>query len=292
MCATTGRWRFRVDANYSYLQYSRRRSTERLLEPDDPRELRFPDRLSEEQPQRHGGHHLLADPQPDRFGKRNDASNIGYDSRAVLGSNISENIDFTVSWNGTYNEAKNSLLSTARQEPLFQPFGQPGAEMDLPAGLHPHRRAPPTRSMSALRTDYNDESCSATHLSARRCSATSAARSDRCQRHLQPEPSFVRTVGSGWTQNATNSVVGRYYMVQFTYNLRHFGRGINDNNGGEGAAHPERGGGERCGGSPLRAPSRGGGEGVGRAPPARRGPTGGGGAGRGGAAPGGAPGQG
>ena len=35
---------------------------------------------------------------------------------------------------------------------------------------------------------------------------------------------FVRTTGSGWTQNAMNSVIGRYYMVQFTYNLRLFPR--------------------------------------------------------------------
>lgn len=36
--------------------------------------------------------------------------------------------------------------------------------------------------------------------------------------------SFVRTTGSGWTQNATNSVIGRYFMVQFTFNLRRFGK--------------------------------------------------------------------
>ena len=36
--------------------------------------------------------------------------------------------------------------------------------------------------------------------------------------------SFARSTGSGWTQNSTNSVIGRYYMVQFTYNLRRFGK--------------------------------------------------------------------
>ena len=35
---------------------------------------------------------------------------------------------------------------------------------------------------------------------------------------------FVRTTGSGWTQNSWNSVVGRYYCVQFVYNLRFFGK--------------------------------------------------------------------
>lgn len=38
--------------------------------------------------------------------------------------------------------------------------------------------------------------------------------------------SFVRTTGSGWTQNATNSVIGRYFMVQFTFNLRRFGKRV------------------------------------------------------------------
>ena len=43
-------------------------------------------------------------------GERNDTENMGYDFRAVLGSNISENVDFTLSWHGAYNIAKNSLV--------------------------------------------------------------------------------------------------------------------------------------------------------------------------------------
>ena len=35
---------------------------------------------------------------------------------------------------------------------------------------------------------------------------------------------FSRTTGSGYTQNMTNSVIGRYYSIQFVYNLRHFGK--------------------------------------------------------------------
>ena len=40
---------------------------------------------------------------------------------------------------------------------------------------------------------------------------------------------FVRTTRSGWTQNARNSVIGRYYMVTFTYNLRRFGKNATTN---------------------------------------------------------------
>lgn len=35
---------------------------------------------------------------------------------------------------------------------------------------------------------------------------------------------FSRSTGSGYTQNTTNLSMGRYYMVQFTYNLRRFGK--------------------------------------------------------------------
>ena len=41
---------------------------------------------------------------------------------------------------------------------------------------------------------------------------------------LNENAAFARTVGSGYTQNAWNSVVGRYFTVQFNYNLRHFGK--------------------------------------------------------------------
>ncbi len=35
--------------------------------------------------------------------------------------------------------------------------------------------------------------------------------------------SFTRSVASTYTQNKVNSIVGRYYSVQFIYNLRAFG---------------------------------------------------------------------
>ena len=35
---------------------------------------------------------------------------------------------------------------------------------------------------------------------------------------------FVRNTGSGYTQNMYNSVIGRYFSVQFVYNLRSFGK--------------------------------------------------------------------
>jgi hypothetical protein len=46
---------------------------------------------------------------------------------------------------------------------------------------------------------------------------------------LNQNSAFARTVGSGYTQNSWNSVVGRYFTVQFNYNLRYFGKGASKN---------------------------------------------------------------
>ena len=75
-------------------------------------------------------------------GERNDASRLSYDFRAVLGSNISENVDFTLSWHGAYNIAK-----------MF-----------------------PTSRISASRTITTTPTCCATSIWARRSSATVGAR--------------------------------------------------------------------------------------------------------------------
>ena len=58
---------------------------------------------------------------------------------------------------------------------------------------------------------------------------------------LNQNRAFSRTTGSGYTQNSTNSVIGRYYMVQFTYNLRRFGKkGSRNIKDYEGVEQPRR----------------------------------------------------
>ena len=41
---------------------------------------------------------------------------------------------------------------------------------------------------------------------------------------LNQNTAFSRTTGSGYTQNSWNSVIGRYFTVQFNYNIRAFGK--------------------------------------------------------------------
>lgn len=156
--------------------------------------------------------------------ERNDASNIGYDASVVLGSNISENLDFTLSWYGTYNEAKNSLLATAGKNRYFNHTAAASLKWTFWKGVTLTASASYVQ-YKGFTTDYNDE-----YLL---CNVYLGKKVFRNQRGeiqigvndlLNQNTSFVRTTGSGYTQNAWNSVVGRYYMVQFVYNLRHFGK--------------------------------------------------------------------
>ena len=67
---------------------------------------------------------------------------------------------------------------------------------------------------------------------------------------------FSRSTGSGYTQNSLNSVIGRYYTVQFVYNLRNFGkRGSKDIRDYDGMGS----GSQRSGRPPMGPPPGGGG---------------------------------
>ena len=157
-------------------------------------------------------------------GERNDTKNMGYDFRAVLGSNISENVDFTLSWNGTYNEATNSLNSDSSKNRYFNHTAQGNLKVVFPLGFTFTASAAYSQYIG-FTNDYSED-----YLL---CNAWLGKKVFRNKRGevmigvndlLNQNRAFSRTTGSGYTQNSTNSVIGRYYMVQFTYNLRRFGK--------------------------------------------------------------------
>ena len=157
-------------------------------------------------------------------GERNDTKNMSYDFRAVLGSNISENVDFTLSWNGTYNEATNSLNSDNSKNRYFNHTAQGNLKVVFPLGFTFTASAAYSQYIG-FTNDYSED-----YLL---CNAWLGKKVFRNKRGevmigvndlLNQNRAFSRTTGSGYTQNSTNSVIGRYYMVQFTYNLRRFGK--------------------------------------------------------------------
>lgn len=157
-------------------------------------------------------------------GERNDTHNMGYDARAVLGSNISENVDFTLSWNGTYNEATNRYEGNKIKNRYFNHTASANMKFVFPLGFTFTASAAYSQYLG-FTNNYDD--------SYLLCNVWIGKKVFRNKRGevmigvndlLNQNTSFVRSTGSGWTQNATNSVIGRYYMVQFSYNLRRFGK--------------------------------------------------------------------
>ncbi len=157
-------------------------------------------------------------------GERNDTQNMGYDFRAVLGSNISENVDFTLSWNGTYNEATNSLGESNSKNRYFNHTAQGNLKLVFPLGFTFTASAAYTQYIG-FTNDYDDD-----YLLCNAYIGKKVFRNKRGEVMLgvndifNQNKAFSRTTGSGWTQNMTNSVIGRYYTIQFNYNLRRFGK--------------------------------------------------------------------
>ena len=153
----------------------------------------------------------------------NYANNIGYDAGVTIGSNISENVDFTVSWNGTYNQAWNTIGNTEKNNYFNHSVNGSLKWTFL-------KRLTLTAAVSYVQylgfTDkYNEDYvlCNV-YLG---CKVFKNKRGEvqvGVNDLLNQNTSFARSTGSGYTQNAWNSCIGRYFSVQFVYNLRHFGK--------------------------------------------------------------------
>ncbi|MGN0007554.1 MAG: outer membrane beta-barrel protein, partial [Alistipes sp.] len=158
----------------------------------------------------------------------NHANNIGYDASVTLGSNISENIDFTLSWNGTYNQAWNTAAKTASGSNVKNNYFYHTASGSLKWVFW--KGFTFTASCSYVQyigfTNKYDESyvlCNlylGKKLFRNNLGEIQIGVNDVANQNT----AFARNTGSGYTQNLTNSVIGRYVCVQFVYNLRHFGK--------------------------------------------------------------------
>lgn len=178
----------------------------------------------------------------------NKANNIGYTFRLALGSNISENIDFTISWRGTYNQAWNSATEATYGEKIVNDYFRhtasasvkwifgPGFTLTANAAYHQYL---------GFSNNYNEQYilCNlylGKQLFKNRRGEVQIGVSDI----LNQNTAFSRSTGSGYTRNVLNSTVGRYVMVQFVYNLRHFGknasRNISDYEGMDGKSNRPR----------------------------------------------------
>jgi hypothetical protein len=157
-------------------------------------------------------------------GERNDASRQSYDFRAILGSNISENVDFTLSWQGAYNIAKNSLSTTTGNNRYFNHTASASMKFIF------LKTMTFTGNVSYQQYIGFTNNYDTSYVLCNLYLGKKVFRNRRGEVMigvndlLNQNTAFARTTGSGYTQNAVNSVIGRYYTVQFVYNLRNFGK--------------------------------------------------------------------
>lgn len=157
-------------------------------------------------------------------GVRNIASNIGYNGGVTLGSNISENVDFTLSWNGGYNQAENSLASKGSKNEYFNHSATGTLKTVFWKGFTFTASASYIQNIG-FTNNYNDDytiinAYIGKKLFKNRLGEIMVGVNDM----LNQNTAFSRTTGSGYTQNSWNSVIGRYFTVQFNYNIRAFGK--------------------------------------------------------------------
>ncbi|MBQ6584697.1 MAG: outer membrane beta-barrel protein [Alistipes sp.] len=152
------------------------------------------------------------------------AKNIGYDASVTLGSNISENIDFTISWRGTYNQAWNTASKAGAKNDYFNHTASASLKWVFWKGFT-FTAACSYNQYIGITQDYNEQ-----YLLCNLYLGKKIFKNRRGEIQIgvndvaNQNTAFSRTTGSGYTKNMTNSVIGRYYSIQFVYNLRHFGK--------------------------------------------------------------------
>jgi hypothetical protein len=141
-----------------------------------------------------------------------------------LGSNISENIDFTIQWNGAYYDAKQSLAVKRANNQYFNHTASGTLKWVFWKGFT-LTAAVNYNQYIGFTDKYNEDYliCNI-YLGKKLFKNKQGEILIGVNDLLNENAAFARTVGSGYTQNAWNSVIGRYYTVQFNYNLRFFGK--------------------------------------------------------------------
>ena len=137
----------------------------------------------------------------------------------TLGSNISENVDFTLIWRGSYSDNQ-SGKAVLRNE-FFTHRATANVKVVLPLGF--------TFTTSGVFTQYigitngYNENFTLWNASIGKKLFRKLGEVEFCVNDiLNQNSSFARSVWAGYSQVRYNSTMGRYFLVKFTYNLRSF----------------------------------------------------------------------
>ncbi len=147
-----------------------------------------------------------------------------YNGGVQLSSNISENIDFTLSYNGSYNIARGSVGGRRTDDRFFDQYASADLKWVIWKGITLTASAA-YNQYRGITDNYNEKYllCNiyiGKKLFRNQLGEISIGVNDL----LDQNKSFRRTVSSESIRNSTNLAIGRYFAIQFVYNLRSFGK--------------------------------------------------------------------
>ncbi|MBR2351643.1 MAG: TonB-dependent receptor [Alistipes sp.] len=144
-------------------------------------------------------------------------------AQVTLGSNISENVDFTLTWRGSYS--RNTSTVEMLNNDFFTHYARLRMKVVLPLGFTISTLATFTHFM-AITNKYQDY-FTLWDLSIGKKVLKKKGEVELCVNDLlNQNTSFSRGVWISHSQVRYNSVLGRTFMVRFTYNLRNLSRNI------------------------------------------------------------------
>ena len=152
-------------------------------------------------------------------GEKNIAKTYSLNQGVVLGSNISERLDFTLSYNFTYNNTRNTLQSRSNNV-YFQQVASGRIYAELWQGIAPQIVA--NYSLySGLSEDYNQE-----YLRVDASIGKKFLKNNQAELRLtvydvlNQNKNVNRSITPSYIEDATSNVLTRYFLVTFIYRLK------------------------------------------------------------------------
>jgi uncharacterized membrane protein len=154
----------------------------------------------------------------------NNSRNMGVNGGLTLGSNISEKVDFMISYNISYNNVINSAFSQANNSYLRH-MVMGNFKFVLPADF--------TLAGDAFYTNYNSLKGNAFDQQYVLVNASIGKKIFRdksgeislfCNDIANQNTSFQRQWNAQNMTNVTNTVIGRYFGIKLSWNIRKFGK--------------------------------------------------------------------
>lgn len=143
-----------------------------------------------------------------------------------LSSNISENIDFTIMYNGSYNIASSVAQGARTQSKFISQYASANLKWVFWKGFT-FTGAVTYNQYKGLTSDYDEQYVLCNLYIGKKIFRNQLGEISIGVNDLfNQNTSFRRTVESSYIQNSTNLAIGRYFSVQFVYNLRAFGKGV------------------------------------------------------------------